>query len=461
MKHGYLIFLLLVANLAIAQKPRLIVTTDIGQDPDDQQSMVRLLHYANEIEMEGLIANADANYKHEAPIIKDSIIHLLIDKYSEILPALRKHDASFPAAADIRRVVKRGYAGNSEAIPYDNFIGEGKDTQGSDWIITVVDRADPRPVHVAVWGGACDLAQALWKVKQTRSAQEVTKFVSKLRVFFIGKQDSSNQWIIDTFPDLWLVLALDRGGDKWQSSYRGMFWGGDMSNTTKSWLHENIISQNPLAAYYPDQAYTGGEGKNPHMAMKEGDSPSFLFFLQNGLNQPERPEWGGWGGRYVQERDHLYLDANDSYYDEQSEKVINSPRATVFRWRPDFQNDFMARVQWGISSYEEANHHPSVQVNGSSGTGALLIQARPGEKVTLDATQSGDPDGDEISCEWEYYPEAGTYSGEFQPETSGKVLTFDIPEDAGDSDVVEIGFASFPLSAEEACTASLLISSGI
>ena len=38
--------------------PRLLVLTDIGGDPDDQQSMVRLMLYTNEFEIEGLIASA-------------------------------------------------------------------------------------------------------------------------------------------------------------------------------------------------------------------------------------------------------------------------------------------------------------------------------------------------------------------------------------------------------------------
>src|SRR6187549_2387107 len=37
-------------------KPRLIVLSDIGNEPDDQMSMVRLMLYSNEIDIEGLIA---------------------------------------------------------------------------------------------------------------------------------------------------------------------------------------------------------------------------------------------------------------------------------------------------------------------------------------------------------------------------------------------------------------------
>ena len=113
-----------------------------------------------------------------------------------------------------------------------------------------------------------------------------------------------------------------------------------MRSTSKEWLHEFIIGQNPLADKYPDKAFTGGEAKNPYMAMKEGDSPSFLYFLANGLNSPENPSWGGWGGRYAVERNQFSRDASDIFYDEQTGREINSPRATVFRWRGDFQHDF-------------------------------------------------------------------------------------------------------------------------
>ena len=39
-------------------KPRVLILTDIGGDPDDQQSLIRLLVYANEFEIEGLVATA-------------------------------------------------------------------------------------------------------------------------------------------------------------------------------------------------------------------------------------------------------------------------------------------------------------------------------------------------------------------------------------------------------------------
>ena len=43
-------------SLAAGERPRLLVLTDIGGDPDDQQSMIRLMVYANEFVIEGLAA---------------------------------------------------------------------------------------------------------------------------------------------------------------------------------------------------------------------------------------------------------------------------------------------------------------------------------------------------------------------------------------------------------------------
>jgi len=408
-KAFVILFVVLFSFNTGAQQPRLIVTTDIGQDPDDEQSMVRLLFYANEFDIVGLIANADANYEKEPPLLKDHIIHEMIDAYRSIETSLKLHDRRYPDASYLHSVVKKGCFGNSEYIPYSDFIGEGKDTEGSNWIIQQVDKADDRPLNIAVWGGACDLAQALWKVKQTRTDAGLNLFVNKLRVFFIGKQDASNDWVIDNFPKLWLILALDRGGDKWQSGYRGMFWGGDMSNTSKEWLHKFIIGQNLLADKYPDKASTGGEKKNPFGAMKEGDSPSFLYFLPNGLNSPENPSWGGWGGRYTVERDQFSADARDTFFDEQSGTEIHSQRATVFRWRPDFQHDFATRVQWATQTFAAANHYAEPKVNGSHEKSHLIVKGKPGQRLPLDASGSTDPDGDTLAYHWLVYPEAGTF----------------------------------------------------
>lgn len=133
--------------------------------------------------------------------------------------------------------------------------------------------------------------------------------------------------------------------------------------------------------------------------MKEGDSPSFLGLIGNGLNVPDHPEWGGWGGRYRLLFNQLYIDAPDFM-----EGTLNE-RHGVARWRTAFQSDFMARVKWGVLTYEEANHNPVINVNGHKSNAPLFLKVQPGKELELDASASTDPDGDSLTYKWWVYNE--------------------------------------------------------
>jgi hypothetical protein len=428
MRIFQVIFLLILFfGKAYSQKPRLLITTDIGQDPDDQQSLVRWLHYANEFELEGIVVNADANHANEAPVLKDSIVYALIDRYEMIEKNLRLHHQYYPFAGDLRKTVKKGCAGNGVKVPVNQYIGDGKDTEGSDWILEKIKKHDSRPLDISVWGGACDVAQALYKLKKESTPKQLENYLKNLRVFFIGKQDSSNDWVIGNFPDLWLVLGLHRGGDSWQSGYRGMFWGGNMENTSAGWLQKNIVGKNALSALYPTKTFTGGKEKNPYNAMKEGDTPSWFYFLQNGLNSPSNPTFGGWGGRYLPEQKQFFRDADDTFYDEQTGKPETLPRATVFRWRDDFQNDFANRVSWGSLPYARANHYPVIKLSGYQSEPNLKVTVKPGDKTEFDASASNDPDGYEIRFDWFFYPEAGNLNPLPALKTEGGKVSFTMP----------------------------------
>ena len=45
-------------DATVTERPRILVSTDIGgTDPDDNQSMIHLLMYANEFDIEGLVSS--------------------------------------------------------------------------------------------------------------------------------------------------------------------------------------------------------------------------------------------------------------------------------------------------------------------------------------------------------------------------------------------------------------------
>jgi Protein of unknown function (DUF1593) len=404
---------ILVCLLALAmsaqprEKPRLIVLTDIGGDPDDQQSMIRLMTYANEFDIEGLIASASGTpgelKKH---IVRPDLIREIVEAYGKVRPNLIRHADGYP---DTARLLERIKSGN----PFRGVdaIGEGKDSEGSDWIISVVDRNDSRPVNITVWGGPTELAQALSRVRSERSAEEVKRFISKLRVHAIGHQDDSGPWILDNFPDLFYILSAadskdvsgspQKGVDRRQSTYRGMYLGGDESLTSREWIDTHVrIDHGPLGALYPTKTWTA---PNPHGTLKEGDTPSWFYFLPVGFNDPNRPDWGSWGGRFRQILPNRYNDAPDTV------DGVTEARAAVWRWRPAFQNDFQARMDWCVAfDRKAANHAPIAVLNDDRSLEIVRLRAKGGERVRLSATGSQDPDGQRLRYRWFVYPEAGS-----------------------------------------------------
>lgn len=403
------------------QKPRLLVLTDIGDDPDDEQSLVRLLVYANNFEIEGFVTELwwkDTHKGRHGVLSADSqmvLLHHMLDLYGQVLPNLDRHEKGFPRPEALHKVVKRGKVNIKMTLSKPKgdplqWIGSGQDTEGSNWIIEVVDRDDPRPVDICVWGGTADLAQALLRVREERSPAEVDTFVSRIRVHAISDQDDTGPWIRENFPKLFYILDHDPNGDKWESCYRGMFYGGDESLTTLAWIDEYVRQDHgPLGAFYPPKTNTN---KNPHGALKEGDTPSWFYFYTNGLNIPSHPEYGGWGGRYAY---------NGSFWQDAADMLdgYSSGRTTVYRWRPSFQNDFAARMDWCVKDFNQANHTPVVRIQGD-----MLRNAKPGETVELAAIAT-DPDNDKLSYKWWQYTDA-------DPVEAAVIITnSDSPDEAG------------------------------
>ncbi len=390
----------LPAAAAAERRPRLVVLTDIGGDPDDQQSMLRLMIYSNEFEIEGLIASASGTPGElKQAITKPELIREIVDAYGQVRDNLARHADGYPTAEQLEARIKSGNPQRGL-----DAIGDGHDTEGSRWIISVVDRDDPRPVNIAIWGGQTDLAQALWRVRADRGAVALAEFIRRIRIYDIGDQDRIVEWIWAEFPKLFYVLGqAAKGRDKREAVYRGMYLGGDESLTSRAWIETNIRQgHGPLGALYPTRTWTA---PNPHSAIKEGDTPSWFYFLPNGLNVPDHPEWGGWGGRFVSTRDRLYRDAQDRVGD------VRDGRSTVGRWRDAFQRDFQARMDWCVKPRNEANHSPIAVCEGDGTRAVLTKHAGSGSTIRLSAAGSSDPDRDELTYRWWIYPEAGSCRG--------------------------------------------------
>ena len=329
------LFSLVLAAVGAAERPRLAVLTDIGGDPDDQQSMIRLMVYANEFDLELLIASAAGTRGElKEAITRPDLIHQIVDAYGEVLPNLKRHAAGWPEHATLKARICSGNPQRGRA-----HIGEGHDTAGSRALVDRIDAGTPeRPLNIAIWGGQSDLAQTLWRVKHDRAADEFARFVRKFRVYDIADQDGIADWMRAEFPGLRYILAhAPPGQDKRMGTFRGMYLTGDTSLTSRAWIDENVRSRGPLGARYPTLTSTA---PNPHRCLKEGDTPSWFFFLPLGGNDPADPSKPGWGGQFVRQSDGWYRDLPLT--------PGVDPRETVSRWRPDFQRDFARRMAWCV-----------------------------------------------------------------------------------------------------------------
>jgi len=391
--------------------PRVIVISDIGNEPDDQMSLVRLLVYSNELDIEGLIA---ATSTWQKTVTHPETMHALIDAYGESRPNLMLNAKGWPTAQQLNAAVFGGQPAYGMAA-----VGAGLSSAGSEAIVRAVDRDDPRPVWICLWGGANTLAQALRDVRASRSEAEVAKFIAKIRVSSISDQDDAGPWIRKEFPALMYVVepSAPNGENYYYATWTGISGdqyyrsgdGADASEITNEWLQTNIRNKGPLGAHYPRFAF-----------IMEGDTPSFLGLIDNGLNAYRRPDWGGWGGRYVYRQPYgethpIWTQGGDLFSRVTSQdsvmgidgKLHVSDQATIWRWRDAFQNDFAARMTWTIADYQHSNHNPVVVVNDVQGTQPIMIDATVGEEIVLDARKSVDPDGQPLRFHWMLYAEAG------------------------------------------------------
>ena len=394
-------------------KQRLVVMTDIANEPDDQMSMVRLLVYSNQFDIEGLIATTSTWMKNK---IRPDVIHSLVDAYGQVLPNLLRHQPGFPTAESLKAVVVSGQPAYGMAA-----VGPDRMSAGADLIIRSAEKPDPRPVWVLAWGGTNTLAQALLQARATKPQAELDALVAKLRVYSISDQDDAGPWLRREFPSLhYIGLPSTPDGDQyayatWTGISGDRFYknapGADFTTFTDAWVNANIRSKGALGKLYPLPC-----------CIHEGDTPAFLGLINNGLASFMSPTYGGWGGRYVWrtfygEPRPLWTQGGDSFPGRDNSKdtvtgvdgkTYTSDQATIWRWRTAFQHDFAARMDWTIKDPAQANHNPDIVVNRQAGKAPVRLEATVGVALTLDAAGTRDPDNHALKYSWFFYPEAGT-----------------------------------------------------
>lgn len=347
-------------------KPIVIITQD--GEVDDRSSFMRFLLYTPDMDLRGIIATNSKWQKNGHGL---DWINEAYGLYNQVRGNLLLHKPDYPSVDFLKSITVRG----NEDPQFLTGEPPYADSEGADLIIKELLALDDDLLHINCWGGVNTVAHALWKFRKDYP-EEYAKKASQVRLIAIEFQDEAGDWIVKNMPEIrilrnnafhmtWNYHSLDKPLP--HNPYPNLM--------SKKWLYENVkTNHGPLGAWYPQDN------------ISEGDTPAYLNFIDNGLKAFEDYSYGGWGGRYTSIKGNYWMGAKDD----------DNLNKTHWRWIPDLQNDFAARTDWCVMSYEEANHAPIIE------DVTAPQSVKPGQKVELKASGT-DPDGDQEYYYWWHY----------------------------------------------------------
>jgi hypothetical protein len=469
-----LILLSVNLNFSYAQtKPRIIVTAD--PELDDANSLIRFLLYSTDFKIEGLIyASSQFHWTGDGKGTKQSVpgreytkfglnlcpcesyrwrkderfIDDIVENYEKVYANLKVHHPDFPAPSELKSKIRFGN------IEFDGDFS--KDTPGSDLIKTLMLDDNKEPLYITAWGGQSTIARALKSIqdqyeKTTEWPAIRKKILSKVILLPSGDQDNTYaNYIKPNWPDL-DYRQMGRGPN-YSYGIQLRATPENLVYTTAAWMEENVTSRGPFGSYYRVWGdgkqmvkgdifdYFGLSGHTSEELKKmgyivwmpvqekgswlgEGDNPTFMNMLNNGLRAYEHGSFGGWGGHQVTPG------ANFGFPDPET-KDTGIPFPNFW---PAAQHDFATRMKWSVTPrYADANHEPQVSIKGP-----LNITASRGKKVKLNGKAS-DPDGNVVSIKWWQF-KTGSYPGDVMivnpTSASAEVV---VPADAAPGQTIHV-----------------------
>jgi Protein of unknown function (DUF1593) len=490
-----------------SMKPRVVITAD--PELDDNNTIIRAILYSSDVEFEGLvyvssqfhwtgdgkgttqfIAGREYSRMGLCPCTSwrfspdERFIDQIVNAYAQVWPNLKVHDPDYPSPGDLKAKIKWGN------VDFDGDFSH--DTDGSNLIKSLLLDDQPGPLYVTAQGGESTIARALRSIygqyAKTPQWDAIREKVSrKLIIIPSGDQDGTEaSYIRPNWPG---VQIYEFSGIDFGYGAQDRAAPEDKIYFTSEWTHDNISSRGTLGAlyrvwgdgkqmvkgdrtdYFGLSGYTADQLRQMgymvwmHPEPKgsflgEGDTPTFLNLVDNGLRAWQNPEWGGWGGRMHPGGSGLSLfgpppptatadtsgvarglapagsDVNKPGPPREQPKIDMSklhlpnvpPRTLAIhaRFFAAAENDLAARMQWSVSpKFSDTNHPPVVRIKG-----ALAISSSPGSTVQLQGEVS-DPDHNSVKVRWWQYNDAGTYPGDITFSDPAALTTkFRVPDDA-------------------------------
>ena len=498
-----------------SSKPRVVITAD--PELDDNNTIIRAILYSSDVRFEGLVYVSSQFHwrgdgKGTTQYIADReysrlglcpcatwrfspderFIDNIVDAYARVYPNLKVNDPDYPTPAVLKSKIKWGNV---------DFDGDfSKDSDGSNLIKSLLLDNEPGPLYVTAQGGESTIARALRsiygqyaKTKQWAAIRE--KVSRKLIIIPSGDQDGTEaSYIRPNWPD---VRIYEFSGINFGYGAQLRAAPEDQKYFTPEWTQQNISSRGPIGAlyrvwgdgkqmvkgdptdYFGLAGYTSDQLKQKgYMVwmppqpkgsfLGEGDTPTFLNLIANGLRAYENPQWGGWGGWmhpgvkmpsfFGPPPPVAPIDAsgiarglapagsgtNTASIPQKKQSIDYSsfhfppvpPRtaAIAARFFAAAENDLAARMLWSVTPrYSDANHPPRVRIRGP-----LAFSAAPGATVQLRGEVS-DPDHNAVSVTWWQYNDAGTYPGDITLSNPSTLTTaFRVPDDAKTGQTIDV-----------------------
>ena len=543
MKRHLISFIIAIAcaSLAAAQqpakaKPRVVITAD--PELDDNNTLIRGILYSTDFQIEGLVyASSGVHWKGDGKGTTQYIpgreytrmglgpqsswrwpmegpdarfIDTIVDAYAKSYANLKIHDPNYPAPALLQSKIKWG---NVE------FDGDySKDTDGSNLIKSLLLDNRPGPLYVTAQGGQSTIARALKSIhdEYSKTPQWETvrdKVSAKLIIIPWGDQDGLYaRYIKPNWPEVtnWQLAMINFGygvGNGLTPENRVLVepdWTrenissrGILGQMYRVWGDGKQMAKGDMTDYFGLSGYTSDQlrqmGYNvwtPPLEkgsfISEGDTPTFMNLLNNGLRAWEDSHWGGWGGIVRQgnaggaggrggaaatvgpDDPGVGIGIAPAGSDANAPKPVaaaaaggsgrggrggfggsggrggfggngrsGAPSRTAAvnaRFFAAAQNDFAARMKWSVTpKFADANHAPKVSIKGS-----LDVSAKPGVTVRLQG-ETSDPDHNAVKVNWWQYNDAGTYPGDITiADPSALATTFQVPADAQPGQTIHI-----------------------